>query len=139
MDRRRIGVLAGVGALALSALVGVSPAHAAVGCYGSGCNGKDPQALGCYADAYTGSQVTTDDGRLLQLRYSPACGAAWGRLLQSYVGDYVAVTSSTGLSYSAYVSSSKTWTAMVDDHGSLTARAYHATQCCYKDSWTGWY
>jgi hypothetical protein len=138
--RKKIGMLLVAAAIALSIpLTGTTPAYASVGCYASTCNGKDPQGMGCYADAYTGSQVTAADGRVLQIRYSPACGAAWGRLLSSYVGDYVSVQSVTGTIHDAYVSGTSTWTPMVDDHGTLTARAYHATLCDCPDAWTAWY
>ena len=59
-----------------------APARA-VGCYGSGCAGKDPSAMGCASDGYTVTYVFVD--RLgymenLELRYSPACNANWSRL-----------------------------------------------------------
>jgi hypothetical protein len=66
------------------------PANAAAGCYRSGCNGQDPQAMGCGNDAYNkasfryagGNQFL--QGALLELRYSPSCDAAWVR---TTVGD----------------------------------------------------
>jgi hypothetical protein len=125
-------------ALAVSAMTTVlmtvmpgSPAHASVGCYAAGCKGKDPQSMGCSTDAITGAQKTTADGRIVQLRYSPACGAAWGRLQKSYVDDYVAVYSNNGLGYYyTYVDGSHTWTAMVQDNGSYTAYADYESGCC---------
>ncbi|HZM78843.1 MAG TPA: DUF2690 domain-containing protein [Candidatus Limnocylindrales bacterium] len=60
------------------------PAHAA-GCYRSSCNAKDPQSMGCANDArnlesfwYNGASPYLQ-GTLLELRYSPACDAAWVR------------------------------------------------------------
>jgi hypothetical protein len=91
--------------------------------------------MGCSTDAITGAQKTTPDGRLLQLRYSPACGAAWGRLQKSYAGDYVAVYSNNGLGgYSTFVDGSHTWTAMVQDNGSYTAYANYESPCCDADT-----
>jgi hypothetical protein len=132
-----------VAALAISAVTTVlmtvmpgSPAHAAVGCYASTCKGKDPQSMGCSTDAITGAQATSPDGRIVQLRYSPACGAAWGRLQKAYVGDWVDVSSNTGKGdYSTFVDGSHTWTAMVQDNGSNTAYAAYEASCC--DAITG--
>jgi hypothetical protein len=115
-----------------------SPAYASTGCYGSGCNGKDPQAMGCSADAFTGASATSPDGRIVQLRYSPACGAAWGRLQSAYVGDYVAVQSNNGAGYHyTYVDGSHTWAAMVQGNGGMTAYAAYESSCC--DAVTGNY
>ena len=65
-------------------LVAQEPANAA-GCYRASCNAQDPQAKGCDADAYNlqsfwyqGSSPWLQ-GTLLELRYSPACDAAWVR------------------------------------------------------------
>ncbi len=46
------------------------------GCYGAGCNGKDPSGL-CADGITVASQAVTDG--LLELRYSPSCSANWGR------------------------------------------------------------
>ena len=72
----------GVLAATLLAFVPAMPASAA-GCYAASCEGKDPSALGCAADAYTVAVVYDD--RLgyiegLELRYSPTCRANWARL-----------------------------------------------------------
>jgi hypothetical protein len=53
----------------------VSTAYAAPSCSGASCQGKDPQANGCSADATT----LYDFGGGIQLRYSGACDAAWAR------------------------------------------------------------
>jgi len=48
-------------------------------CYGSGCNGKDPQATGCSGSfAYTVASFTVDYGYIrVMLRYSDWCHANW--------------------------------------------------------------
>jgi hypothetical protein len=65
-------------------LITQHPASAA-GCYRSSCNAKDPQVTGCAGDArnlesfwYGGSSPWLRN-TLLELRYSPVCGAAWVR------------------------------------------------------------
>lgn len=131
MLKKRIALIVGAIALMLASVLSTSPAYAATGCYGSTCKGKDPQSMGCATDAFTGAQKTSPDGRIVQLRYSPACGAAWGRLQSAYVGDWVDVTSNNGTgSYSTYVDSSHTWTAMVQDNNGYTAYAGYSSSCC---------
>ena len=70
-------------------------------CSGNGCNGKDPEATGCYVGAYT-VQTATLSNIFVQLRYSPRCGTNWGRVL-SRIGSgriLVQVQRIDGLSYS---------------------------------------
>jgi hypothetical protein len=55
------------------------PAHA-VGCWGDWCSGKDPQATGCAADAYTIAAANYNTASL-QLRWSPTCKTNWARLV----------------------------------------------------------
>ncbi len=54
------------------------PAQARVGCWGAGCRGKDPQAMGCNRDAITIASVV-ERGARVELRYSRACNAKWSR------------------------------------------------------------
>jgi len=134
MASKFIGALAGAAAIVLSGFMGMAPTQAAaphVGCHGSGCKGKDPQLMGCAPGAFTGARKVTPDGRLLELRYSAACGAAWGRVGKARAGDYVAVYSGTGKEgYGTYVDGSHTWTKMVQDGGSNMAYATYGSSCC---------
>ena len=50
-----------------------------VNCSGEGCDGLNPQTEGCAADAYT-VQTAVFGNSFVELRYSPACGANWGRV-----------------------------------------------------------
>ena len=59
-------------------LLSPMPAQAAVGCTGASCQGKDPNAMGCDADAVTRGEFTTDTIRI-ELRYSRNCFAGWVR------------------------------------------------------------
>jgi hypothetical protein len=70
--------------LILGVAVAQEPAQAA-GCWQSSCNDQDPSAKGCAGDArnlqsfrYAGSSPWLQD-TVLELRYSPACDAAWVR------------------------------------------------------------
>lgn len=57
---------------------------AVVGCYGEACNGKDPGAMGCEADATTAatSNIVSPFGTVvgtISIRRSTACNAVWAR------------------------------------------------------------
>ncbi|WP_203913051.1 DUF2690 domain-containing protein [Rhizocola hellebori] len=105
-----------------SAAFTAGPANAG-GCYGSSCNGRNPQGL-CSADARTAKSVTTPYGVLVELRYSPSCRAAWGRILNAYTNDVVVVDSTDGRSYTATVRFGKdAFTLMVNDIDPLQAHA----------------
>lgn len=59
-------------------LAAPAPAQARAGCWGAGCRGKDPQAMGCNRDAITLASVV-ERGARVELRYSYACNARWSR------------------------------------------------------------
>ncbi|MES4908862.1 MULTISPECIES: DUF2690 domain-containing protein [unclassified Streptomyces] len=116
------------GALALSgvtlAALAVAPSasaqddgqakRSAATCYAQSCHGQDPQTTGCAADAFS-PDTKYIDGRKLELRYSPTCRAAWGRI-SGGGRDYVSIHSSSGAEFwnsPAYHS----YTAMVNDAG----------------------
>lgn len=73
------------------------PHAKAAGCFAGSCNGKNPTAMGCAADARTlapngkNGQVAGDItvGYMhIELRYSDACNAAWVRIGATYPGAY---------------------------------------------------
>ncbi|MFI7099867.1 DUF2690 domain-containing protein [Streptomyces sp. NPDC050161] len=70
-------------------------------CPGAGCDGKSPKGQ-CSADATT---WTPTDGNpvKLHLRYSPACGAVWGRIINGEPGDMVTIQVTGGSSRSASI------------------------------------
>jgi hypothetical protein len=81
--------------IALGSVVSTAESAHAAGCYGSTCNYKDPQAMGCN-DPITLTEFTTLQGSSrVELRYSATCGAAWARLTVGpfgYVGySYVMI------------------------------------------------
>ncbi|MFF4015067.1 DUF2690 domain-containing protein [Streptomyces sp. NPDC001843] len=55
-------------------------------CYSDGCAGLDPKDTGCAGDAWTSALVRVD-GVYVELRYSDACRAAWGRISWGAPGD----------------------------------------------------
>ncbi len=70
-----------------------------IGCYAASCDGKDPQQMGCGADARTLAYLTPAGGGIaVELRVSNACWAAWARndsgSYQQAYGVYGAYTSS---------------------------------------------
>lgn len=65
----------------LIAMFAFVPQAQAAGCYGSSCEGKDPQDQGCSADAKNLTEITGPYGRY-QMRYSPTCDAVWTRIVR---------------------------------------------------------
>lgn len=69
-----------VGLVASAAILFASaPAAHAAGCFGHGCDGQDPQQMGCSADAITWPDEFTFGDTRIELRYSANCYAAWTR------------------------------------------------------------
>ncbi|WP_182546454.1 DUF2690 domain-containing protein [Halosaccharopolyspora lacisalsi] len=66
-------------------LVAAQPAQAA-GCYDGTCTGKDPEAMGCAADAVTVDRLVNESA-IFELRYSAACHANWGRYVNGGAGS----------------------------------------------------
>ncbi|MFE6177418.1 DUF2690 domain-containing protein [Streptomyces sp. NPDC056464] len=65
---------------------------AGVKCSGDSCTGKDAESMGCSGDLVTTAKTATVGTAVVEVRYSEACGAAWGRITQATQGDEVAVT-----------------------------------------------
>ena len=57
-----------------------TPSKPHITCSTEGCDGVNPQTAGCAADAYT-VQTAVFSNSYVQLRYSPTCGANWGRVI----------------------------------------------------------
>ncbi|MDX3803524.1 helix-turn-helix domain-containing protein [Streptomyces sp. AK04-3B] len=109
--RRRAAVLAAAvaalaGALGVGAWtawtygVGHSSEAQATGtgpCSGEACTNRDPeqQDTDCWTDAGTRAQREVA-GRTVELRVSPACRAAWGRIVGPRDGDRIAVVTADG-------------------------------------------
>src|SRR3712207_2069468 len=83
--RRIIVALVTCLAVGLSAVAPPAATTSAVGCYGAGCTGKDPQANCSSSPVATRESKSFSNGLFtIQLRYSAACGAFWAR---GYRGD----------------------------------------------------
>lgn len=99
-------------------------------CTGSTCDGREPNGTTCAQDARTVKSATRA-GRLVELRYSPSCRAAWGRISGAAVGDGVDVANSNADSQYARVNSgSDAQTRMVNDAGLVS------TSCGYQGGTT---
>ncbi len=72
--------------------VSAAPAKAAttqaVGCYGASCRGKDPEVMGCGADARTLASVSAPGLYRVDLRYSTRCNARWSRTTLTHAPDW---------------------------------------------------
>lgn len=87
MTRRRFVTVLTTMAIAAATILTISPpavaepaaAAAAVGCRAESCTGKSPYTQGCGATARTIDEFTYAGVRF-ELRYSPACRAAWTRV-----------------------------------------------------------
>ncbi|MEU0675831.1 DUF2690 domain-containing protein [Streptomyces sp. NPDC006172] len=88
MNFRRWAAAASVLMMAGAGTAVASPASAAptASCYGSSCEGKDP-------DTYCGDDATSPVGGVwlgqayVELRYSPSCRAAWARISRASYGN----------------------------------------------------
>ncbi|MFJ9345766.1 DUF2690 domain-containing protein [Streptomyces sp. NPDC101237] len=88
-DQHRSGAAAAPSTAARTAL------PAGVKCAGAGCTGKDAEAMGCSGDLVTTTRSAAVGAVTLEVRYSSACGAAWGRITGAARGDSVRVTAGT--------------------------------------------
>ncbi|MET9291218.1 DUF2690 domain-containing protein [Streptomyces sp. NPDC003077] len=63
------------------------------GCQGKACDGKNPMSMSCGREGAVSTVLerTTAGNRQVQLRYSTACGAAWGRMRSGRIGDRMEV------------------------------------------------
>ncbi|MDQ0828713.1 transcriptional regulator with XRE-family HTH domain [Streptomyces achromogenes] len=66
-------------------------------CSGEACTNRDPeqQDTDCWTDAGTRAQREVA-GRTVELRVSPACRAAWGRIVRPRDGDRIGVVTADG-------------------------------------------
>lgn len=84
-----------------------------VRCSGDTCLRRDPQSMDCQWDANT-AHDTWLRGMHIELRYSPACHAVWGRIENGAVGDVVKIKDRTGLEQEATIRTDRdTYTRML--------------------------
>ncbi|QTE00426.1 DUF2690 domain-containing protein [Streptomyces cyanogenus] len=63
-----------------------------VKCAGAACTGKDAEAMGCSGELVTTAKTATVGTTTVEVRYSKACGTAWGRITSGAPGDTVRVS-----------------------------------------------
>lgn len=82
MHKRRWGRAGTALALLCLAQTMATPASAAetAGCLRTACTGKDPNAMGCAADAQVLEQINQGNDIELKLVWSPACQATWAKV-----------------------------------------------------------
>ncbi|MFD8738500.1 helix-turn-helix domain-containing protein [Streptomyces sp. NPDC059618] len=108
------------------------------GCSKDSCQRRDPQAMDCQWDATT-ARETWLRGMHIELRYSAACGAVWGRIESGAVGDSVTIKDKYALELSATVRVDRdTYTGMLPVDSAAPPRTvticgripkYHAMEC----------
>ncbi|MFJ4435466.1 helix-turn-helix domain-containing protein [Streptomyces sp. NPDC088923] len=60
-----------------------------VRCAGADCAGEDPEAMGCSGELARTTDRAAVGTRLIEVRYSEVCGAAWARITRAGPGDTV--------------------------------------------------
>ncbi|WP_129285458.1 XRE family transcriptional regulator [Streptomyces sp. GZWMJZ-114] len=58
-----------------------------VRCAGADCAGEDPEAMGCGGELARTTDRAAVGTRLVEVRYSEVCGAAWARITRAGPGD----------------------------------------------------
>ncbi|KAA6214441.1 XRE family transcriptional regulator [Streptomyces albofaciens JCM 4342] len=97
---------AGTGGAGRQANTAVSAAPSArTGCHGAACDGQNPLVMLCGGEGLVTTVLRhrATGGRHLQIRYSKACGAAWGRLRGGRIGDRLRIDAPGGRSQSTRV------------------------------------
>lgn len=129
-------VLIGLALVGGMALASATPAQAGVKCYENTCTGKDPNAMGCAADAITESSSVTVVGTL-SLRFSPSCEAAWAKLTDAGISPQKIWVHNTDDQYEWVTTGWFTgsgYTNMVQD-----GPGYQAQSCADNYPCTGWF
>ncbi|MHC0432166.1 helix-turn-helix domain-containing protein [Streptomyces sp. O3] len=122
-DRDGAGGGAGASTAAMSQQSAVGSGHAGPGCVEFECREKDPQRLNCHIGVWTAAAVEKA-GAYLELRYSPACRAAWARITEADVGDIARVESKKGTTQERAISyDGDTYSPMVEAPYPAAARA----------------
>ncbi len=136
-----ISVIAASGVL----LGGTHPASALARCRGAACNGRDPRAMGCAADAVT-TAISPNPGtaaagwqEVVELRFSRRCQTRWSRVTSRLAAAavksntaYLSGHPSTRVTKGAVaVVWSRMWTAgsACGNTISVSDPSYHPTHC----------
>ncbi|WP_371235600.1 helix-turn-helix domain-containing protein [Streptomyces pimonensis] len=97
-----------------------------VKCSGDSCAGKDAEAMGCSGDLVATARTATVGATTVEVRYSEACAAAWGRITQGAQGDEVEIGTGAGRKQSDSITAAGdtvAYTPMVPVKSATEARA----------------
>lgn len=97
--------------------------HAPVKCHGDECDGRNPERMGCGGrNAESAASARVGDSRI-EVRYSSACHAAWGRLTRAGHGDGLKVSADGTTVRNQVGAGHETFTTMVAATSAAQARA----------------
>ncbi|PKT73155.1 hypothetical protein CW362_10525 [Streptomyces populi] len=100
-----------------------SAAPPAPKCKAEGCNGKSPVTTNCGLDGQT-LALTRNKNMVIELRYSKACAAAWGRITYASKSAIVDADNSAGVSFATPVHwGNDVYSPMVSVTGRMTVWA----------------
>ncbi|KDQ69074.1 DUF2690 domain-containing protein [Streptomyces halstedii] len=102
---------------------GVPRTSDGVGCVGADCTGQDPEAMGCGGQFASTTTRATVGGRLVEVRYSKTCAAAWARLTEAEPGDTVRVEAGSVRQDGTVEADRDAYTPMVAVEDAADARA----------------
>ncbi|MEU6275859.1 DUF2690 domain-containing protein [Streptomyces populi] len=92
-------------------------------CEAEGCSGKSPVSTNCALDGQT-LGLTRNKNMVIELRYSKACAAAWGRITYASKSAIVDADNSAGVSFATPVHwGNDVYSPMVSVTGRMTAWA----------------
>jgi len=94
-----------------------------VKCHGSACTGQDPERMRCGARNAESAASARVGGSRIEVRYSEACHAAWGRLTDAAHGDGLKVSAGGSTVRAQVGAGHEAFTAMVAAPSAARARA----------------
>ncbi|MCX4984638.1 DUF2690 domain-containing protein [Streptomyces sp. NBC_00572] len=141
--KRMIAKMATVSAAAMTmALVPLAGTSYAAGCSGAGCDNKGPVSMGCDGDAVTKQTATADGSLKAELRWSPACQAAWVRVTDpsgpnAWWDKYGSIEKWSGYGTGFQRSLEVTFPDPGSDWSNMLGGSTSYYRVCIKDSGTG--
>ncbi|MFE6975333.1 DUF2690 domain-containing protein [Streptomyces sp. NPDC057682] len=86
---------------------------AGVECSGSDCAGEDPERMGCGGEHARTLSTATVGTRIVEVRYSETCSAAWARITKGAPGDTVEISAGAKGQKGAVDTAAEVYTPMV--------------------------
>lgn len=96
---------------------------AGVKCSGRECDGRDPERMGCSGEQVRTTARATVGDRLVEVRYSRICRAAWARITRAGPGDRITVSAGSSTRETAVEGDAEAYTPMVAAPEADAARA----------------